>query len=65
MNTINNKLVTPLDTSNILGVSEGSLAVWRSTKRYPLPYIKVGKKVMYRMSDINTFIESNTHTNQA
>jgi hypothetical protein len=36
----------------------GTLAIWRSTKRYPLPYVRLGRRVYYRVSDIRRFIES-------
>lgn len=45
-----------------LGVTEGTLAVWASTGRYQLPFIKVGRKVFYRQSDLDVFIESNIVT---
>jgi excisionase family DNA binding protein len=45
-----------------LGLSEGTLAVWASTGRYQLPFVKVGRKVFYRQSDLDAFIESNVVT---
>lgn len=33
------KLLTPEEVANILGVSVNTLNVWRCTKRYNLPYI--------------------------
>ncbi|WP_035374579.1 helix-turn-helix domain-containing protein [Pseudoduganella violaceinigra] len=39
-----------------LEVSEQTLAIWRCTKRYPLPYIKVGRLVRYRLSDLEAFL---------
>lgn len=51
--------VSRLEAANILGVSVHTLAVWASTKRYPLPFYKVGRKVLYRVSDLNHFIEQN------
>ncbi|EGA64178.1 helix-turn-helix domain-containing protein [Vibrio brasiliensis] len=45
-----------------LGLSEGTLAVWASTGRYQLPFVKVGRKVFYRKSDLDAFIESNIVT---
>lgn len=45
-----------------LGVAPNSLAVWRTTKRYALPYIKVGRLVKYRISDLDAFLESRTVT---
>ena len=50
---MNPQLINPLKVSEIIGVSIGTLAVWRSTGRYALPFIKIGSKVMYRLSDVN------------
>lgn len=36
----------------------GVLAVWRSTKRYDLPYIRVGSKILYDVDDLLAFLES-------
>lgn len=52
--------LTAKEAAKTLGVSEDTLAVWRSTKRYPLPYIKIGRKVFYRASDLADFIKSRT-----
>ena len=52
--------LTKKQAANILGVTEDTLAVWRCTKRYPLSYIKIGRKVFYRLTDIEAFIESRT-----
>ncbi len=51
---------TPKQTAKILGVSEDTLAVWRCTKRYPLPYIKMGRKVFYCANDLVEFIKLRT-----
>lgn len=44
----------------ILGVMPGTLEVWRTTKRYPLPYIKVGRNVRYRRSALEAFLVART-----
>ncbi len=44
----------------ILSVTPGTLAVWRCTGRYNLPYIKIGRKVRYRQTDLDTWIENRT-----
>ena len=41
-----------------IGVKPGTLQVWRSTKRYPLPYLKVGRLVRYRQSDLDAFLKA-------
>lgn len=52
------KLITRAETAQILGIKESTLAVWASTQRYGLDYIKIGKRVMYQMDDVLKFIES-------
>jgi hypothetical protein len=54
------KLLLPDEAASILGVTSATLAVWRSTRRYPLPYVKSGGKVMYRPEDLEVFIKSRT-----
>jgi predicted site-specific integrase-resolvase len=54
-------LASPKAVAKDLNVTEGTLQVWRSTGRYDLPYIKIGGKVMYRVADVNKFIESRQH----
>ena len=53
-------LLTPRQAATELGVSPGTLAVWRCRKRYPLRYIKVGSKVRYRLADIEKFLDART-----
>jgi predicted DNA-binding transcriptional regulator AlpA len=55
----NNKLLTRKQAAEFLQCKESTLAIWKSTKRYPLPCIKIGKNVRYRLSDIVAFIENN------
>ena len=43
-----------------LGVKCGTLQVWRSTKRYHLPYVKVGRLVRYRDSALDKFLQERT-----
>lgn len=56
--------MSPEETANALGVTAGTLSVWRCTKRYPLPYVKIGHKVFYRGRDVKTFIESRIKYNK-
>lgn len=48
-------LLTPQDVADRLGVSTTTLSTWRCTKRYPLPYVKVGRLVRYRVEDVDAF----------
>lgn len=54
---LTDRLLTPAQAAEILGVTHQTLAVWRSTGRYNLPFVKVGRRVMYRLTDIQGFIE--------
>ena len=59
-NSINPKsdLLTEVEAANFLGLEPKTLAVWRSTKRYPLCYVKVGRLVRYFKADLIAFLES-------
>lgn len=46
-----NQLLTREEAAKFLGVTEGTLAVWASTKRYPLNYVKIGRLVKYKYQD--------------
>jgi len=43
-----------------IGVTPKTLEVWRCTKRYSIPFIKVGRLVKYRKSALDSFLESRT-----
>ncbi|MBT4880871.1 MAG: helix-turn-helix domain-containing protein [Alphaproteobacteria bacterium] len=64
MNEINpHRLLSRKEAAEFLGVKEITLAVWKSTKRYNLPVIKVGRLVKYRYADLLDFVERRTVTN--
>lgn len=45
-------------TSELLDLKPGTLAVWRCTGRYGLPFVKVGRKVRYRAGDLREWLAS-------
>ena len=59
-------LLTPSQAAKVLGISPGTLAVWRSTGRYALRYVKIGSRIKYQPEDLNQFIQERTrsHTGQ-
>ena len=59
------ELLDDLSAAAVLEVKPSTLAVWRCTGRYNLPYIKVGRKVRYRRADLDAWLVSRTHTNSA
>jgi excisionase family DNA binding protein len=60
MTDTSTKLLTREEAAKFLGLSRGTLEVWACTKRYPLPYVKVGRLVKYRLSDLQAFLDSRT-----
>ena len=48
------------DAAEYIGVTPRTLEVWRCTKRYQIPFIKVGRLVKYRKSALDAFLESRT-----
>lgn len=61
--TISNDLLDEVSAAAVLAVTPGTLAVWRCTGRYNLPFIKVGRKVRYRRTDLDAWLEARTRTN--
>ena len=61
MHQLSSNLLTPQGVADRLGVSITTLATWRCTKRYALTYIKIGRLVRYRLSDVEAFEASRSH----
>lgn len=57
---IRSKLISRKEAADLLGTTEGTLAVWACNKRYNLPMVKVGRLVKYKLSDLEAFIERRT-----
>lgn len=49
--------VKPTAAAEMLGLSRGTLANWRTEGRGPR-YIKSGKQVLYRVSDIEAWLDA-------
>ena len=59
-----------LDTNGAaeyLGFKPQTLAIWRTTGRYGLPFLKLGRLVRYRKSDLDKWLASRrrTHTGES
>ena len=54
------ELVDEKEAAQFLDNSPGTLSVWRSTGRYNLPFIKIGRNVRYRRSDLIAWLEKRT-----
>jgi predicted DNA-binding transcriptional regulator AlpA len=53
-------LLSEVEAAQFLGVKPTTLQIWRCTKRYPLPFIKIGRLVRYRQSSLETFLVQRT-----
>lgn len=55
------RLLTPAETAAKLNLSLYTLQNWRS-RRFGPRYIKAGRRVMYRVGDVETFLDGRTVT---
>ena len=53
-------LLTRDQAAKYLGIKPGTLACWVSTRRYALPFVRVGSRVRYRRSDLDAFLAART-----
>ena len=53
------KRLSPKKAAEMIGVGVTTLANWRCTKRYDLPYSKYGR-VFYWEEEVNKFIEEHS-----
>ncbi len=60
MTETNGYLLTRKEAAELLGVKEMTLASWKTTRRYNLPVVKVGRLVKYRYTDLMAFLERRT-----
>lgn len=51
-------LLSEQEAAAFLGVKPATLQVWRSSRRYALSYIKIGRLVRYRQSALVAFLSS-------
>jgi len=54
------RLLTPAATAEYLGVSTATLAKWRCFGAQPLPYVRTGRLIRYRLSDIESYLRART-----
>lgn len=56
------RLMNEIETAALLGVAVNTLRDWR-VRTSKLSFVKVGRLVRYRASDVSTFIAANTRAN--
>lgn len=55
------ELLSRREAGAYLGVSEQTLAIWKCTGRYNLPYLKIGRLVKYKVADLDAFLDRVKH----
>lgn len=54
------ELLNNVQAAAYIGVTPGTMEVWRCTKRQPIPFIKVGRLVKYRKSALEKYLDNHT-----
>jgi len=54
-------LIDQVAAGALLGIPPKTLQKWRSTHETNLPYIRIGRAIRYRTTDLKAFIDANTH----
>jgi excisionase family DNA binding protein len=44
-----------------LGIAPATLTQWRCTGRHALPFLRVGRLIRYRVSDLDAWLETRVH----
>ena len=58
--TLPTPLLTAEQAAEFLGTTANTLGVWRCKRTVNIPYIKVGKSVRYRLSDLERYLAQQT-----
>ncbi len=51
------ELLTRKQAARYINFSPATLAAWASTERHKISFIKIGKSVRYRLSDLDKFLD--------
>lgn len=54
--------LTAEQAAEYIGVQPQTLAAWRSTGRYDLPFVRAGRAIRYRKSDLDAWMARRTAT---
>jgi hypothetical protein len=53
------KMLNRKEAAEFLGYKENTLAIWACTQRQTIPMYKVGKRIKYKLADLQEFQEAN------
>ena len=68
LNTIvqtSRELLNEQEAAQVLDTAPGTLSVWRSTGRYGIPFVKIGRNVRYRKTDLVAWLDARVHQSGA
>ncbi|MGF7163501.1 excisionase family DNA binding protein [Rhodoligotrophos appendicifer] len=60
MNINSEPLLSPEEAARLLKTTAGTLAAWRCTGHMRIPFVKFGRKVLYRRSDLERYLDQHT-----
>jgi len=60
-----NRLLDRQEAATYLRLKPQTLANWAVTRAQNLPFVKIGRRVMYRLADLDAFVMANRHGNEA
>jgi hypothetical protein len=55
------RLQNNLNAADYIGIPANTLQYWRTTGAQQIPFIKVGRRVMYRISDLDAWLAQHTY----
>ena len=61
----NAELLTAKAAAKLLDVPPSTLANWRSMGRHKIPFLKIGRNVRYRRSDLLVWMDAHTYQSTA
>lgn len=58
--TTSDQVLSEREAAEILKIKPQTLSVWRCTRRYDLPFIRCGRSIRYRLSDLEAWLNRRT-----
>lgn len=56
--TTHDRMMPTREAAEYLGLAESTLVTWRSTRRVEIPYVKLGRRVLYRQRDLDVWLDA-------
>ena len=59
------KLLTETETSDLTGLAPSTLRKGRMNPQFGLPFVRIGRKIMYQPEKVRAFVEAHVSTSTA